>query len=778
MAITQKHRELAIGTPLGEDVLLLVAMSGTEQLGRPFDFRLELVSEDHQIRFEDIIGQNVSIRLELSKNKTRYFNGYVSNFTQTPGRGRYAEYKATIVPWLWFLTRTSDCRIFQKMTVPNIIKQVFRDHGFSDFEDSLSGNYREWEYCVQYRETDFNFVSRLMEQEGIYYFFKHEDGKHTLVLADSASAHQPFEEYEEVQYRPPDSAVSDDEVILTWRVSKKVLPGMYSLKDFDFKNTKKDLQTRAKVTRDHAGADHEMYDYPGEYAEYADGENYARTRIEELQSQYMVAEADSDARGICAGCTFTLSEYPRDDQNIKYLITSAHYNIALAEFESEGSNASESVYSCSFAAIDATEPFRAGRITPKPSIPGPQTAIVVGPSGEEIHTDEYGRVKVLFHWDRYGKADENSSCWIRVAQVWAGKNWGAMYIPRIGQEVIIEFIEGDPDRPIITGRVYNGQAMPPYELPSEKTKSTLKSNSSKGGQGFNEIRYEDKKGDEQIFIHAEKNLDIRVKNDRFETIKNNRHLHVEKDKFEHVDNNRSEKVDADHKEEIGKDRHLKVKGKEAKEVAKSLSLTVKGDVIEVFKKNHSEQTTQNYYLKAMGIVIEAMKGITLKCGGSSVVLDPAGVTVKGAMVTIDGGMTRINSGPGSPPTPGRAGSVVAPVVPVKAEDADDADPGEVAEIKAQQIQTQSGKYGSVPVIPYKPPETEEEKKKKTSWIEIELVDEKDKPIPGERYKITLPDKSVADGTLDEKGFARLDGIEPGTCKICFPELDKEAWEKG
>jgi len=779
MAITQKHRELAIGTPLGEDVLLLVAISGTEQLGRPFDFRLELVSEDHQIRFEDIIGQNVTVRLELSKNTTRYFNGYVSNFTQTPGRGRYAEYKATVVPWLWFLTRTSDCRIFQEMTVPNIIKQVFRDHGFSDFEDSLNGSYREWEYCVQYRETDFNFVSRLMEQEGIYYFFKHENGKHTLVLADSASAHQPFEEYEEIQYRPPDAAVSSDEVILSWTVSKTVLPGMYSLGDFDFKNTKKDLNTRAKVTRDHAGADHEMYDYPGEYAEYADGENYARTRIEELHSQYMVAKADSDARGICTGCTFTLTEYPRNDQNIKYLITSANYDIALGEFESEGSNASESVYSCSFTAIDAAEPFRAGRITPKPSIPGPQTAIVVGPSGEEIYTDQYGRVKVLFHWDRYGKADENSSCWIRVAQVWAGKNWGAMYIPRIGQEVIVEFIEGDPDRPIITGRVYNGQAMPPYELPSEKTKSTLKSNSTKGGQGFNEIRFEDKKGDEQIFIHAEKNLDIRVKNDRFETIANNRHLHVEKDKFEHVDNNRDEKVDADHKEEIGKDRHLKITGKEAKEVGGSQSLTVKGDVIEVFKANHSEQITQNYYLKAMGIVIEAMQGITLKCGGSSVVLDPASVTVKGGMVTIDGGMTKINSGPGSPPTAGQAGSAVAPAAPVKAEDADDADPGEVAEIKAEQRKTKSGKYGSVQVKPYKPPQTEEEKEQKKSWIEIVLRDDNGKPMHGEAYKVILSDgRTVAEGTLDENGFSRIDGIDPGQCRVLFPNLENDQWRKG
>jgi type VI secretion system secreted protein VgrG len=346
-----------------------------------------------------------------------------------------------------------------------------------------------------------------------------------------------------------------------------------------------------------------------------------------------------------------------------------------------------------------------------------------------------------------------------------------MYIPRIGQEVIVEFLEGDPDQPIITGRVYNAQAMPPYDLPDNKTMSTLKSDSSKGSGGFNEIRFEDKKGDEQIFIHAEKNIDIRVKNDRFETVSNNRHLHVEKDKFEHVDNNRDEKVDADHKEEIGKDRHLKVVGKEAKEVGGSQSLTVKGDVIEVFKANHSEQTTQNYYLKAMGVVIEAMQGITLKCGGSSVVLDPASVTVKGGMVTIDGGMTKINSGPGSPPTAGQAGSAVAPAAITAALDADKADPGEVTEVKAKQLQTKTGKYGSTPVKPHKP---DEEKK---SWIEIEMVDEDNKPVPGEAYKITLPDGSVAEGTLDGNGFARINGTDQGNCQITFPELDKEAWEK-
>jgi type VI secretion system secreted protein VgrG len=389
----------------------------------------------------------------------------------------------------------------------------------------------------------------------------------------------------------------------------------------------------------------------------------------------------------------------------------------------------------------------------------------VGPAGEEIHTDKYGRVVVQFHWDREGAADENSSCWVRVAQRWAGKGWGAVYIPRIGHEVLVDFLEGDPDQPIITGVVYNGANMPPYDLPAEKTKSVLKSNSSKGGGGFNEIRLEDKKGEEQIFIHGEKNIDIRVKNDRFETILNDRHLEVTNNKLEKVGGNRYESVGADHREKIGKDRHLKILGKEAKDIAQSLSLGVTGDVIEQFKANQKTEVTQTCALKAMSVKIEASTGIELKCGGSSIVLTPAAIFIMG------GPLVNINSGSGPPVGPVMA-SLVAPQDPTAPESADSADPGEVAEAKATQRQTRSGKYGSVPVTLHQPEEG------KTHWIEIEMVDEDDNPVSGVLYRIKLPDGSVSEGTLDEKGRARVEGFEPGgNCEICFPELDGEAWEK-
>jgi type VI secretion system secreted protein VgrG len=631
--LTQKNRELAIGkTPLGEEVLLLVSMTGTEYLGRLFEYRLELVSENPQIKAEKIVGQNVTISLKLGAGKTRYFNGYIKHFTQVTAYGRLARYQATVVPWLWFLTRTADCRIYQDQKIPDIIKEVFKKHELKDFKDSLSGSYSKKEYCVQYRETDFDFVSRLMEQEGIYYFFKHENGKHNLVLADSPSAHESYPEFDEIEYQAADKGTQTEGCVSDWVVKTHLQPVSYALNDFDFKDTKKALEVRAKVSRKHAAADYEMYDYPGKYTETGDGDGYARKRIEEIQAQYEVAKADSDCRGICPGFTFKLTDHPRDDRNGNYLITSASYKIEGNEYFS-AEESGECVYSCKFTAIAADQAFRTPRTTPKPTVSGPQTAIVVGPSGEEIYTDKYGRVKVKFHWDRYSKADENSSCWIRVAQAWAGKNWGAMYIPRIGQEVIVEFLEGDPDKPIITGRVYNAQAKPPYDLPTEKTKSTLKSNSSKGGEGFNEIRFEDKKGEEQIFIHAENDQDVRVKNDSKEYIGNERHMIVKSDQLEQVDG----------------DKHLTVKGDQNEKIDGTISIEAGSDIHEKAGSNYGFEAGSNIHIKGgMNVVIEAGMQLSIKAGSSFVDLGPAGVSISGAMVNINSGGSAGSGGGCSP----------------------------------------------------------------------------------------------------------------------------------
>jgi len=532
-------------------------MTATEQLSSLFEYELELLSEDINIKHEDLLGQPVTAKLRLLDGGERYFNGIVNRFTQIGFDGAFAIYQATLVPWTWFLTRTADCRIFQEKTVPDIIKEIFREHGHTDFEESLTGSYRQWVYCVQYRETDFNFVSRLMEQEGIYYYFKHQDGKHTLVLADGYIAHSTIPGFEEVPYFPPDeSSFRERDHIDDWLIVREVQPGAFAHTDFDFTAPRKNLLAKSSSPKRHDLADHEVYDYPGEYLERGDGETYARVRLEEMHAAYETARAEGNARGLAAGALFSLTNYPRDDQNREYLIVSAGYRLQSDLFASAAETAQGPVFACSLTAKDAKEPFRPPRTTHKPVVQGPQTAIVVGKAGEEIWTDKYGRVKVQFHWDRYGKSDEYSSCWVRVSHPWAGKNWGAIAIPRIGQEVIVEFLEGDPDRPIITGRVYNGDQMPPWDLPANMTQSGVLSRSSKGGSAANAnaIRMEDKKGAEQLWIHAEKDQDIEVENDETHWVGHDRTKTIDHDETSHIKHDRTETVDHDEKITVGNDR--------------------------------------------------------------------------------------------------------------------------------------------------------------------------------------------------------------------------------
>lgn len=576
MSFTQQNREIEIISPLGPDVLLLRDVTITEELGRLFTINLELGSAE-DINFEDLLGQNISIRLNLISGR-RYFNGFVGSLSQDVNEGRFMRYYATVHPWLWFLTRTSDCKIFQNKTVPEIIKEVFQDLGFSDVVDRLNGSYRTWEYCVQYRETDFNFLSRLMEQEGIYYYFIHEEGKHTLYLADDMSSHDSMQGYQTIAYYPPNEVVvREDECISTWHLTKKLQPGAYCLNEYDFKNPKADLKTNCNVTRTHTRADYEIYDYPGEYVESGEGNNYARIRIQELQSQYARAQGSGNARGLICGGLFNLSSFPRQDQNREYLVTSVTHHIHVDSFESMGDGGGTQ-YSNSFSVIESGTPYRPPRVTPKPIVQGLQTAVVVGQAGEEIHTDEFGRVKVQFYWDRIGEKNENSSCWIRVSHPWAGKNWGMVAIPRIGQEVIVDFLEGDPDRPIITGRVYNADQVHPYALPANKTQTGILSRSSKEGSGANanELRFEDKKGEEQVYLHAEKNQDIEVENDETHWVGHDRSKTIDNDETTLVKNNRTETVGNNEKITIGVDRMENVGSNETIAIGSNRKISVGG----------------------------------------------------------------------------------------------------------------------------------------------------------------------------------------------------------
>jgi type VI secretion system secreted protein VgrG len=505
---TQANRRIAITTPLGPDVLLVRRCSIHEQISRLFQIDLDLSSTRNDIDFDKIVGKNVTIRLDLPGQKKRFFNGFVNRFVQTKTERSYSAYRASVVPWLWLLTRSADCKIFQAsmaeapdpMTVPGIIKKVFKDHGFEDFKDEgLTKDYREWEFCVQYRETAFNFVSRLMEQEGISYFFTHEDGKHHLMLADSADSYPAFQNYETIPYHPHTQGATDEEAVTDWVVQKEVQPTTYILNDFNFEKPKlssqKGLVVNSTISRTHENADLEIYDYPGEFLEHGEGEVVAQVRVEELQARHEIMHGQASAKGLAAGHKFKLKNHPRGDQNRECLITSVALQIEVGDFEAGTRTSGEQFFSCSFTGMEAAQPFRPPRVTPKPLIQGVQTAMVVGPAGETIHTDKFGRIKVHFHWDRHDPGDDNCSCWIRVSQPWGGKNWGGMFVPHVGQEVVVSFEEGDPDCPLITGRMYNPDQMPPLGLPDNKTKSVIRDH------GGNETVMEGKDGSQ--FIHTQ-----------------------------------------------------------------------------------------------------------------------------------------------------------------------------------------------------------------------------------------------------------------------------------
>jgi type VI secretion system secreted protein VgrG len=582
--MAQAPRVMEITTPLGADALLFHRMSAREELSRLYEYRIDLLSSRSDINLDEIMGKNVTVKLELPEGQKRFFNGYVSRFAQMGTRERYYMYSATVRPWLWFLTRRSNCRIFQGMTVPAIIEKIFKDHdAVADVELELSGNYGAWEYCVQYRESDFNFVSRLMEQEGMYYFFKHRDNRHTVVIADSYTAHSAVEGYAEIPFIPVGRSVRPThEHVSDWSYEREIQPGRLVMDDYNFETPSLDLQSKTQVTRNHKMADYEVYDYPGEYEVTGDGEQYVKTRLEEIQTHFETIQAQSNARGITVGSLFKLTGHTRANQNREYLITGASCNLEYSDYPGLGSGGSN--YSCNFSAMNSSQPFRAQTITRKVLVQGPQTAVVTGPSGDEIYTDKYGRVKVQFHWDREGKNDENTSCWMRVSHPWAGKNWGAISIPRIGQEVIVDFLEGDPDRPIITGRVYNAEQMPPWDLPANATQSGILSRSSKGAgvPNANAIRMEDKKGSEQLWIHAEKNQDIEVENDethwvghdRKKTIDNDETTLVKHDRTETVGNNETITIGVNRVESVGSNETITIGSNRTETVGVNETITI------------------------------------------------------------------------------------------------------------------------------------------------------------------------------------------------------------
>lgn len=503
--LKQDTRFAELRTPLGKDVLVLVRFDATEGLSELFEYRIEALAAK-EVDLDAILGRPCSVTVKLY-GKERHFNGIAVEAQWTGVRQEHHVYRLVLRPWLWLCSRTSDCRFFQDKTASEIIQEVWRDRGFNDFRASLNESYPKLEYCVQYRETDLAFVSRLMEQHGIYYFFEHTSDKHTLVMADSMSSHQAVPGLGQIDFIALGNSERRDRQHIYHVVSeRRFRTGKVELNDYYELTPNADLKADKKGTARYNKSDMEFYDYPGKYKKKSDGEKYAKVVLEAEQALDERRHTGGNAVNLFPGGTTKLQGHHKTSENKDYLVVRCSH-LYVAEHYRSGTGAAEEDYSGNFEFLPKeNKVFRAPIVTPKPLIHGIQTAKVVGKQGEEIDVDEHGRILVEFFWDRKKK----QSCRIRVAEVWASKKWGGQFIPRVGMEVVVEFIEGDPDRPLVTGAVYNGDNKHPYELPANKTQSGVKSDSSKGGGGYNQVMFEDKKNSEEIDLHAQKHYKLKI----------------------------------------------------------------------------------------------------------------------------------------------------------------------------------------------------------------------------------------------------------------------------
>ncbi|TGV14984.1 type VI secretion system tip protein VgrG [Mesorhizobium sp. M8A.F.Ca.ET.173.01.1.1] len=592
------ERATVVQTPVGAE-LTFTHLVGRDEISRCFAYTVGFVSPSSEIDPLKMLGGMVSV--EGESDPERWFSGLVSEFRLTRIEDRLAYYEAVVRPWLWFLGNVTDCRIFQNMTAVEIVEKIFSKYGTAKFEKRLQGSYPSREYCVQYDESDLDFVQRLLEHEGIFYFFEHDEGKHTLVLCDAMSKLKPAPGYEKIPYNfEGQGSRRDVEYITEWIPGSSVRPGAYAHTDYDFQKPGADLMAKSAQPFSHKEASGENYRQPGAHLDVGRGDTLAGIRREELQAVHQRITAVGTVRGLHSGCTFKLESFPRDDQNQEYLVVSAEYRLFDPGYRTQNEAHSEN-YKIVLGVAPTALPYRAPRITARPIMRGPQTATVVGPSGEEIFTDKYARVKVQFHWDRLGKKNENSSCFVRVSQTWAGSGWGFIQIPRIGQEVIVDFLEGDPDLPIITGRVYNASQMPPYGLPGNATQSGWKSNSSKGGGGYNELMFEDKAGSELVNFQAQKDHDLLIKHDRTKLVQHDQSDRIDHDAKHSVGHNLDEDVGNNKTVKVGVDQTTNIGSNDTETVGKNRSLTVGANETIGIGSNSSETIGSNHS-QTVGIV--------------------------------------------------------------------------------------------------------------------------------------------------------------------------------
>lgn len=673
---TQQDRLLAINTPLGQDVLLLTRLEGQENISALYSFEVELYSASTQIAAEKIVGENVTLNimqadtLGVRSGGYRHINGYIRRFRgegeQLQGLRRYT---AEVVPWLWFLTQTSDSKIFQNKDIKQIATEIFSENGFTDFEFRLIGNHPVREYCVQYQESDFTFLSRLFEEEGIFYYFRHEKDKHTLILADHNGAYESCDE-SSVSYRAGSLSAH---TIHAWTHQYEFRTGRYAKRDYDFTKPSDRLQTGMAADIPLPGVKRfEHFIYPGRYEDKSFGDQLTRLRVEQDEASHDQVKGESGCRSFTPGHSFTLNRHDDAPEEMDdYVLLGVHHFVSDYSYTSQ--DEVEREYRNVFRAMPASRVYRPAMITGWPKMQGPQNAVVVGPAGEEIYTDNYGRVKIQFPWDRYGQYNENSSCWVRMSNNWAGKNWGGVFIPRIGQEVIVDFYDGNPDRPIITGRVYNAEQMPPNTLPAQKTRMTLRSDTHKG-DGFNELTFEDEAGEEQIYLHAQKDHNTVILNDETHQIGRDRAKSVGQNQSERIGNDKKITVGNDHTETIGNDARHSIGRDVHYDVARTQHEHYGKDHIEqvgnILKQNihanHLYQTGRNYegqvngtYTLDVGTSIDTNTGVhhlkaykTFIISGPSgkIVIDSSGITLEAPSIRLKGAVSMGGSGGAQVPT--------------------------------------------------------------------------------------------------------------------------------
>lgn len=588
------------GLPFGPDDLLPTEFSGREALSTPFQFSLHCVSSLAEIAPEKVLGKPVTVHAG-GAGTGRVFNGIIASLRPLGSWTRdLHRFEFEIVPSIWLLTLGRDLRIFQEKTTLDIVKEIFSDHKITDFDTKgVQKSLEKLEYCVQYRETHFDFVSRLLEEEGIFYYFEHSDSSHVLKLADNTAVYADLE-----PATVPMHSAAMLNGIHAWAPRFEQRSGIWTLRDYDFVEPAIRTSEQKTIVKKPAFK-MEVYDYPGRFTQKTRGDFLAGRRMEAHEAGFHEVSGEATVPAFVPGKAFKRDQPGETAQDpTRYaLIEVAHVATDHSHIAGEGQGGQS--YTNSFVCIPATTVFRSDQVTPRPVVAGPHTALVVGPSGEEIHTDRHGRVKVQFHWDRKGENDDKSTCFIRVAQAMAGKNWGAIYLPRIGMEVVVDFLEGDPDRPLIVGCVYNGANPPPYALPANKTQSGLKSRSSpKGGtEDFNELRFEDKKGEEQVYFHAQKDFERYV---------------------EDADTLTVEKGDRTVTLEQGSETVTIQQGDQTVKIDKGNQTTTLGQGDHTLKMSAGQSTT------------DAAQKITLKVGGSTVVVEPAKITLKSVQIEIKG----------------------------------------------------------------------------------------------------------------------------------------------